>query len=89
MTSAQKATSGSGMFSNLVVLVLLALAVGLYLKVVMDGSAQTAVERPPQASVRVIESHPQAAAASVGTLPELPAEQMALIRQVFAPEMGR
>jgi hypothetical protein len=92
MTTTRQGASG-GWFSKLVVVLLLALAVGLYLRIVMvDGGMQQA---SAPASVRVVEgeaaSGPSAAdeASDEGSeLEALPAEQMELVRRVFAPELA-
>jgi hypothetical protein len=87
MTTAQKAAAGGGMFAKLVVVALLALTIALYLRIVMVEGPQTeTATATPQASVRVVEGNEPAPAA--GPLEELPAEQMELILQVFAPEMS-
>jgi hypothetical protein len=80
--------SGGAFFSNLVIVLLLALAVGLYLQIVMveHGAGDTAPV--PMASVRIVEQTagdtPQSAATALKPLPE---EQLRLIKQVFAPEL--
>jgi hypothetical protein len=96
-------TAGSGWFSKLVVVLLLAIAIGLYLQIVMvDGQAEH--DGPlPQASVRVLEGAatpatvaditteapaPAAVAPENTDVKELPRDQMDLIRQVFAPELA-
>ena len=87
MTTKQKSSGGS-LVSTLVVMALLLVAIGLYLRVVM-------VERDPhtgvpaqQASVRVVEGDEPLLATDAEMLRELPADQMALIKQVFAPELA-
>ncbi|MCB1800486.1 MAG: hypothetical protein KDI82_02240 [Gammaproteobacteria bacterium] len=75
-------SSGSGWFSKLVVVLLLALAIGLYLRIVMvEGSPQYSAPAH-QASVRVVEGNESALAAR--PMRELPADQMQLIMQTFA-----
>jgi hypothetical protein len=68
--------AGSGWFSRLVLLALLGLAVGLYLRIVVPPSGQAA----GPASLRVIESAP-------APLQPLPDDQMRLVRDLFAPEL--
>ena len=89
MTATQQTTSGEGWFSKLVVVLLLAVAIGLYLRIVMVDEGRGDGESAPRASVRVVEgSAPVAAGAGVVAQPqELPEDQMALIRRVFAPEL--
>ncbi|MCB1790578.1 MAG: hypothetical protein KDJ24_09805 [Gammaproteobacteria bacterium] len=84
-----KTSGGSGLFSKLVVVVLLALAVGLYLKIVMiEGKAHYSAPAQ-QASLRVVEGNEKVASTPVQqALRDLPPEQMALIRQVFATEQA-
>jgi hypothetical protein len=77
--------SGSGLVVIFMVL-LLAVVFGLYLR---KGSVED--ERPhrdpaPQASVRVIEGNGSLTDLS-NPRPPLPADQMELIKQVFAPEL--
>lgn len=87
MTSNQT-SSGGGLFSKLIVAVLLALAVGLYLRIVMvDGSNRYSAP-PHQASVRIVEGSEPLRVTATQPLRDLPADQMALIRQVFAPELS-
>lgn len=87
MTTAQQNASGGGLFSKLVIVILLAATIGLYLMIVMvddPGSYQGAA---PQASIQVVED-PVPVGAPVGQAPrDLPDEQMQLIKQVFAPEL--
>ena len=87
MTTAQKTSAGGGIFAKLVVVALLALTIALYLRIVMVESppSETAAAAP-QASVRVVEGNESAPPA--GPLEDLPADQMDLILQVFAPEMS-
>lgn len=90
MTTTHPDTAGSGWISKLLVVLLLATAIGLYLQIVMVDHRATEDGPPRQASVRVIEagpSEPGAAAPAGSGVKELPEDQMDLIRQVFAPEM--
>lgn len=79
-------TSGSGLFSKLVVLLLLALAIGLYLRIVMVEGESHYEAPPTQASVRVIEGDEPAPALGAQPLRDLPVDQMSLIEQTFATE---
>jgi hypothetical protein len=82
MATTQQKSAGGGFFSKLIVVALLALTIALYLRIVMvEGDSQTA----GQASVQVLEGDEPAPQAQ--PLTELPATQMELILQVFAPEM--
>ena len=75
-------SNGSGWFSKLVVILLLALAIGLYLRIVMvEGSPQYSAPAQ-QASVRVVEGNESSLAQR--PMRELPAAQMRLIMQTFA-----
>ena len=89
MTTATQQTSGSAWFSKLVVVLLLALAIGLYLRIVMvEDTGTVSHAAAPQASMRVVEGKtPAAGAAEVSEPRDLPEDQMALIRRVFAPEL--
>jgi hypothetical protein len=74
-----------GIASILIVVLLLAVTVGLYLQIVLfdQPSSSPSVGLVPQASVQVLEGD------EVPTLPAgepLPADQMQVIIQVFAPE---
>ena len=75
--------SAGGIFSTLVVVLLLAVTVGLYLQIVMlDPATPPSGGLVPQASVQVLEGD------ELPTMPSpepLPADQMDLILQVFAP----
>ena len=86
MTKMQK-SSGAGLVSTLIVMLLLVVAIGLYLRVVMVESDQQADAPVQQASVRVVEGDEPVLPSDAQLLRELPADQMALIKQVFAPEM--
>ena len=86
MTMKQKSSGGS-LVSTLVVMVLLVVAIGLYLRVVMVERDQYADVPAQQASVRVVEGDEPLLASDAEPLRELPADQMALIKQVFAPEL--
>ena len=89
MTGIKKKKKGNGLFSTLVVLLLLALTVGLYLQIVI-GERQTQQQAPvQQASVRVVEGREPAVATTGAVLKDLPADQMNLIIDVFAPERSR
>lgn len=87
MAQAQ-AKSGGGFFSKLVVVALLALAIVLYLRIVMveHNGGGTASEAAPQASVQVVEGD-EAVPVAAAQLQALPGDQMELILQVFAPEL--
>lgn len=80
MANTSKA-AGSGWFSRLVLLALLGLTVGLYLRIVMPHAGQAAVP----ASLRVVESAP----APASSLQPLPEDQMKLVRDLFAPELAK
>jgi hypothetical protein len=85
MTNTQ-ASSGPGFFSKLFVLALFGVAIWLYLQIVMvEGKA---VNHAPlqQVSVPVVEGNEPVPSRSDAPLRELPADQMALIMQVFAPQ---
>ena len=74
------------MFSRLVIVVLLAVTIGLYLKIVVMDVGQAQPVSAPQASIQVVEvetAAPPAAPASKA----VPEDQMLLIKQVFAPEL--
>ena len=73
--------AGSGWFSRLVLLALLGLSVGLYLRIVMPPAGQG----PATASLQVIESAP----ARDPALQPLPEDQMRLVRELFAPELAK
>ena len=87
MTTAEQGAFGGSLASKLVVVLLLALSVGLYLRIVMVGGEQQADAPRPQASVRIVEGGTPAQSADSDALKELPADQMQLIKQVFAPEL--
>lgn len=83
MTTTAQESNGGGWLSKLVVVLLLALAIGLYLRIVMvEGSARHSAPAQ-QASVRVIEGNESAVVEPL--MRELPADQMEVIMQVFAP----
>ena len=87
MTTAGTQKTGSGLFSKLIVAALLALAIGLYLQIVMKDGERYAEEQPaPQASVRIVEDNTQTDSAQQ-SLKALPEEQQAVIMRVFAPEL--
>lgn len=85
MSTAQQGSTGGGLFSKLVVAVLLAVTVALYLRIVMVDSAASPSAPGPQASVQVLEGN-EAASAPMSALIALPDDQMQLIMQVFAPK---
>ena len=74
------------MFSRLVIVLLLAVTLGLYLKIVMFDARQAPVEALPQASIQVVEEQATAQTAAAGAQ-AVPEAEMVLIKQVFAPEM--
>lgn len=80
MASKEGAAAGSGWFGKLVIVGLLALAVGLYLRILMpvDGATGSAAGLQPGG----------AATTDTGLQP-LPEDQMALLMRVFAPELTR
>jgi len=93
MTTAAQGASGGGWFSKLVVVALLALAVGLYLQIVMlqpqPGGEKTATSSgDTQVRAETPSAPPATAASSAQAVRDLPEDQMALIKRVFAPEMG-
>ena len=88
MTAAQQSASGAGLFSKLVVVLLLALAVGLYLKIVMMDDV-THDQSAPLASVQVLEGEETAASPEPAAPRDLPEDQMELIKRVFAPELEK
>jgi hypothetical protein len=75
------------MFSKLVIVVLLAVTLGLYLKIVVLDEQQAQVEPIPQASVQVVEGASTGALTPAAAAKALPDDQMQLIKQVFAPEL--
>ena len=91
MTAANEASAGGGWFSKLVVVVMLALAIGLYLWIVMVDRERAANEPIPQASIRIIENDragmQAAATPEASGLKNLPEDQLQLILRVFAPEI--
>ena len=83
MTTAERQKTGGGLLSKLVIVVLFAVAIGLYLQIVMMNGEHQAEQNPaPQVSVPIVESD------APPPLNPLPEEQQALIMQVFAPELG-
>jgi len=92
MTTAAQGSTGGSWFSKLVVVALLALAIGLYLQIVMLQPQTGGEEAAPQAEVQPVEAEQVAApateAAPVQGPQDLPEDQMSIIRHVFAPEMG-
>jgi hypothetical protein len=87
MTTAQQDASGVGMFSKLVIVLLLAVTVGLYLRIVVIDSASNQSQPMPRASVQVIEGNVASVPVAAVTPQPVPEDQMQLIRQVFAPEL--
>jgi len=70
------------MFSKLVIVILLAVTIGFYLKIVMLDKQPVHQEPIQQASVQVVEGATAAAPAK-----DLPDDQMQIIKQVFSPEL--
>ena len=70
------------MFSKLVIVVLLAVTLGLYLKIVVIDAGQEPLVAAPQASIQVVEVETAAPVSK-----EVSEDQMLLIKQVFAPEL--
>lgn len=87
--TAKQGSAGGGLFSKLVVVLLLALAIGLYLRIVMVEGQRLGSKPAPQASMQVLEgkSSSSGVPSNGPVLRELPQDQMDLIRQVFAPEL--
>ena len=87
MARKQIRNNAGGIISTLVIILLLAVTVWLYLQIVMVQPSPTTVsageDGAPQASVQVLEGDE---AAAITTPTPLPEDQMALLRQVFAPE---
>jgi hypothetical protein len=86
----QYSKAGGRIVSALTVVILLAVAAGLYLQIVLQEKPIPRIDTlPEQASVQVLEGDETAAAAprapSIAEQP-LPSDQMAVILQVFAPE---
>lgn len=75
------------MISKLVIGLLLAVTIGLYLRVVMLEGAPAQSRSAPQASVQVIEGNSVGAPVTAAVLQDLPDDQMKLIIQVFGPEL--
>ena len=88
MSTAQSNSSGGGFISKIVVVLLLALAIGLYLRIVMVDGTKRYDEPAPQASMQVLEGD-SARTSGGAQLQHLPEDQLALIRRVFAPELER
>lgn len=88
MTTKLNASRGS-VSTRLLPLLLIAAAIGGYLKVVTMEAENREVQAPAthQVSVRVVEGDEPLPASVQATIRDLPAEQMALILDVFAPEM--
>ncbi|MCB1775709.1 MAG: hypothetical protein KDI88_19005 [Gammaproteobacteria bacterium] len=84
MTAVIDRASGGAIFANLVIVLLLAVAVGLYLQLVMVQPGATDTTPVAAASVRVVE---QAIDSGGQGLVPLPEDQVRLIKQVFAPEL--
>jgi len=88
MTTAKQGASGGGMLSKLAIVLLLAVTIGLYLRIVMvEGPATQSRAAAPQASVQVTEGYAASPQANAAVLQDLPEDQMQLIIQVFAPEL--
>ncbi len=85
MSTAQQDTSDGGLISKLMLVVLLAITVALYLRIVMLDPEVRQSAPAPQASVQVLEGD-EPTTAPVPALTALPDDQMQLIMQVFAPE---
>jgi hypothetical protein len=90
MTATEQTKSGGDWLSKLVVVLLLALTVGLYLRIVMVDEPRHTDAAAPQASVRVIDGAVPAAStpAAVTRAQDLPQDQINLIKRVFAPELA-
>jgi len=93
MTTTQQNASGGGLFSKLVVVLLLALAIGLYLRIVMVEAEAPVQAVSSQVSVPVVEETPAtpvtpAPAVADNDLKPLPDAQMDTVRRVFAPELA-
>lgn len=86
MASTNDKGSGSGIFSKLVVLLLLAVAIGLYLRIVMVEGKSHYKAPATQASVRVIEGDEPEPEPASQPMRDLPADQMGLIERTFATE---
>lgn len=87
MTTAKQGASGGGMVSKLVIVLLLAVTIGFYMKLVMVDGQRDYAEQVPQASVQVVEGEAANELATTTAVQDLPEDQMQLIRQVFAPEL--
>ena len=92
MTTAAQGSTGGSWFSKLVVVALLALAIGLYLQIVMLQPRTGGEEAAPRPEVQPVAAEtapaPAAEAAPLQEPQDLPEDQMNVIRRVFAPEMG-
>lgn len=86
MTSNAQTGSGGGMIAKIAVLVLLALTLFLYLRIIWQDNDDLARTATSQASVRVVESGAQSPTPNDG-LRDLPEDQMRQIIEVFAPEL--
>ena len=75
------------MFSKLVIVLLLAVTIGLYLKIVMVEGQHRSNEPMPQASVQVVEDAVPSTATTAEVPKAPPEDQMTMIKQVFAPEL--
>lgn len=88
MTSAETKRAGNGLLSKLFLVILLALAIGLYLQVVTVDTGRHGGETAPRASLQVLEGdEPGIFRPAAQGLVDLPPDQMRLIIEVFAPEM--
>ena len=92
MTTAAQGSSGASWLSKLVVVALLAVAIGLYLQIVILQPQTGGEAAAPQAEVQPVGAEtatvPTAEAAPAQEPQDLPEDQMNIIRRVFAPEMG-
>ena len=88
MTTMHKSSGGS-LVSTMLVMLLLVVAIGLYLRVVMVEQNQHADVPAQQASVRVVEGDEPVLPADARLLQDVPDDQMALIKKVFAPELAQ
>jgi hypothetical protein len=87
MTTAQQGASGGGMFSKLVIVLLLAVTIGLYVQIVLVDDNSNQGQTTPRVSVQVIEGDAARVPATAAAPQNVSDDQMQLIRQVFAPEL--
>lgn len=85
MKNTRIAKARGGILATLFVLLLLAASVALYLQIVVVEGGMLSDGGTAPASVRVGES----SAPQTGAMRPLPADQMALVERVFAPEAGQ